>query len=157
MTKTTRLVTYSILTLGVFVIDRLTKALALCKLSTPVTINPFLSFELALNRGISGGLFHFSDTIRFMLVSSVIVTILIAIIIWTRHAYRRGENIIGQLLIITGGLSNILDRIIYGGVVDFISISFNSWHWALFNIADIAINVGVAILLLQNFLTKDHA
>lgn len=156
MNFATRLTNYSLIALLVFALDRITKFLAIRTLTTPIIINKFLSLEFALNRGISGGIFHFDSTLGFVIVSSIITSILIAIIIWTWHAYQHGEKTIGQFLIIAGGFSNILDRIIYGGVIDFISVSFNSWHWALFNVADVAINIGVAILLIQSFLTKEH-
>jgi len=156
MNRITRLISSCATVLLVLLIDRVTKWLALCMLENPVLINKYISFELAFNRGISGGLFHFTDTFGFFLVSALVTSILVAITIWTWRVYQRGGMIIGQLLIIAGGFSNILDRIIHGGVVDFISVSFNTWHWALFNIADVSINIGVIILLLQNFLTKDH-
>ena len=152
MTRMTRLFTALFITGAVIVLDRITKIWALCHLHEPVTVNKFLSFELVLNRGISGGFLHFESTLGFVIVSTLITTILMTIAIWTWRMYKRQENITGQCLILAGGFSNILDRIIYGGVVDFISISFNGWHWALFNIADIAINIGVVILIIQNLL-----
>ena len=51
------------------------------------------------------------------------------------------------LLVIGGALSNVIDRLIYGAVVDFIDIHAFGWHWPAFNIADMAIFFGTAVLL----------
>ncbi len=52
-------------------------------------------------------------------------------------------------MVIAGSVSNILDRVVYGGVVDFIHVHINGWSFAVFNIADVAIVVGVCIMMLQ--------
>jgi len=144
----------SAVTLVVLVVDRSSKWIALNFFIEPVYINKFLTFDLTFNRGISGGFLHFDTTGAFCLVCAAVSAILVAIIIWTWHVYRQGGSIIGQVLIISGGFSNIIDRVIYGGVIDFISVSLNGWHWSILNIADIIINIGVLILILQSFFAK---
>jgi len=140
--------------LVVAILDRVTKTAALAWCVQPCVFNRFMAFDLALNRGISCGLFHFESTIGFVIISLLVCVILSIIIVWSKRFYRQGEPILGHLLIIAGGLSNVYDRFVYGGVVDFISVSLNGWHWALFNVADIAINVGVLLLLIQHMRTK---
>lgn len=141
----------------VIILDRFTKNLALRFITSPVIVNRFFSFDLALNRGISLGLFHFTGTIGFFIVSFVVAVILCIIILWAYRVYQRGGNIMGHALIIAGGLSNMFDRFLFGGVVDFISISLNGWNWALFNVADVAIDIGVLILLVQSFYEKKRS
>ena len=142
--------------LAVLVLDRVSKVYALTFFTEPISINRFLTFDLAFNRGISCGFFHFTGSIGFFIVSVLVSVVLAIIVVWTWRVYHRGGLIIGQLLVIAGGASNILDRLLYAGVIDFISVSLNGWHWALFNIADVAINIGVLILLSQSLLTKHH-
>jgi signal peptidase II len=52
-------------------------------------------------------------------------------------------------LIIGGAIGNLIDRIAYGYVIDFIDVYYNQWHWPAFNIADSAISIGVTLLLLD--------
>lgn len=138
----------------VLTVDRLSKLVALNFFTEPVYINKFLTFDLTFNRGISGGFLYFDHSGAFCVVSAAVSAILVIITIWTWRVYRQGGSIIGQVLIIAGGFSNIVDRVLYGGVIDFISVSFNGWHWSILNIADIVINVGVLILIMQSFFTR---
>jgi len=138
----------------IFIIDRFTKIWALHNLQVPLSITNWFSFELMLNRGVSLGLLHFEHPVGFFFVGVLILSILCFIIMWAWRVYRQGGIIVGQLLVIVGGLSNLIDRIYYGGVVDFIAFSLNGFYFPLFNIADLAIDVGVLILILQNMRNK---
>ncbi len=137
-----------------FIVDRVTKLYALEHFNFEHVINPFLSFELVFNRGVSWGLFHGSSTLGFMLLTAVI---LVGTLVFSREAYkkaRQGENVIGELLIITGSVSNMLDRVLYNGVIDFIVVHYGAWSWPVFNIADASIVLGVGSMIIQ--LIKQH-
>ena len=60
----------------------------------------------------------------------------------------------GLALILGGALGNLYDRIVYGHVVDFLDFHALGWHWPAFNVADSAITVGAAILIVESFLQK---
>ncbi len=60
-------------------------------------------------------------------------------------------------LILGGGLGNLWDRLNYGYVVDFISVHYGDWYWPAFNIADSAISLGAAILILDSLFQSDQA
>lgn len=55
----------------------------------------------------------------------------------------------GLSLVLGGAIGNLIDRVAYGYVIDFIDVYYNNWHWPAFNIADSAICVGVALLLID--------
>lgn len=141
---------YSFLAAMIFFVDRWTKHLVLygwsgCK------INDFLSVDLVFNRGMSFGLFHSQDLIIFTLVNLLIASV-IGLLTW--HAYTRlraGKNIIGEVFIFTGAISNVLDRYLHGAVVDFISLSYHHWHFAIFNCADVFIFIGVILMLFLEY------
>jgi signal peptidase II len=57
--------------------------------------------------------------------------------------------------VIGGALGNLYDRIVYGEVVDFVDVYVGTWHWPAFNVADSAITIGIAILILQAFRNDD--
>jgi signal peptidase II len=57
--------------------------------------------------------------------------------------------------VIGGAMGNVIDRIRYGYVIDFIDIYYQNWHWPAFNIADSAISIGVVLLLIDAFLGSE--
>jgi signal peptidase II len=59
--------------------------------------------------------------------------------------------------VIGGALGNLYDRVVYGEVVDFVDVYVGTWHWPAFNVADSAITVGIAVLILQAFRADDAA
>lgn len=133
-----------------FLLDRLAKYLVGITSEVPFDITSWFSIDYVLNRGISWGLFSFASTIGFVVVSITIACLLGTIVWWTHRSYKRQESITAQLLIIFGGVSNLIDRALYGGVIDYIGINIMGWQFPWFNIADAAINVGVFLLVLQS-------
>ena len=142
---------YALLFFGIIGIDRISKWWAIDTLAIPYQVNQFLSFELVYNRGISWGLLHSTSDTLFAVVSIVIalVTLAVAISAWIR--FMNGDAILGELLVVAGSCANLIDRVLYGGVVDFILLSYGQWSWPVFNIADAAIVVGVAIMLWEYY------
>ena len=57
-------------------------------------------------------------------------------------------------LVLGGALGNLIDRIIYGYVIDFLDVFYGNWHWPAFNVADSAITVGVVILFIDSFIHR---
>ena len=134
----------------IFIIDRISKiaALAWCGESTHI-INQFLSFELVFNRGVSWGMFHSNNDIIFIVVSLTIAIITAGFCAYAYQEYRRGVSIVGEVCIIAGSVCNLVDRVVYGGVIDFIVLSWGNISWPVFNIADAVIVLGVGILVFQ--------
>lgn len=145
-----KLYSYLVLALGIFIIDRLTKmtALAWCTESARV-INSFLSFEVLFNRGISWGMFHSASDTIFVIVSVIIAMVTAALCCYAYYNYVRGSSIIGEVCIVAGSLCNLVDRVIYNGVIDFIILSYGNVSWPVFNIADAMIVFGVGMLVFQ--------
>ena len=142
---------YWLIGIMVFCVDRATKCMALAWLSdTSYQLNCFVSFELVINRGISWGMFHSLSSAAFVIVSCIIAAVTMMVCWHALYSLRRGLSVFGHVCIIAGSLSNIIDRVYYHGVIDFIVLSYNSVSWPVFNIADAAIVCGVGILLFQN-------
>jgi signal peptidase II len=81
------------------------------------------------------------------------VAVSVGILIWMRrHAKTERLMAVGLALILGGALGNVMDRVGRGYVVDFIDFYWGSWHFAAFNVADMAISVGAAILILDSIL-----
>ncbi len=112
----------------------------------PVT--PFLNLALTLNRGMSFGLFNTHagfNAVIFTVLAAVIVAALLVWLARTRQALL--QVAIG--LVIGGALGNVADRLARGAVVDFLDFHLNAWHWFTFNLADAAISVGVALMVID--------
>lgn len=138
---------YFLLFSGVLTADRITKNWALEYCIEPYQINQFLSFELIFNRGVSWGLFNSSSDLVFSLVSLLIVGIMIGLGLYTFVRWNNTHWVIGEVLVLSGALSNMVDRVLYHGVVDFILLSAYGYSWPIFNIADACIVVGVGFMI----------
>ncbi len=136
--------------LAVFVADQISKLWILFVVrledTGPWQLLPFMDFVMVWNRGISYGLFQqTSDIGRWALVVlSIAASVWLGL--WLRRSARRVEAL-ALGLIIGGALGNVIDRIAYGAVADFVHLHWGRFSWYVFNIADAAIVVGVAALL----------
>jgi signal peptidase II len=119
-------------------------------------VAPFFNLVLTYNRGISFGLFNTPggmNVLLFPLLAAVIVTMLI---LWLRRVESPFLAVaIG--LVIGGAVGNVIDRIRLGAVVDFLDFYVGAWHWPAFNVADSAICLGVAVMLLDGLLLRREA
>ena len=105
---------------------------------------------------MSFGLFNHSggfNALLFSLVAAVIVTVLIY---WLSRV-ESSMLAVAIGLIIGGAVGNVIDRICLGAVVDFLDFHVGSWHWPAFNVADSAICIGVAVMLLDGLLLRREA
>lgn len=120
------------------------------------TIEVLFFFNLVpvWNPGISFGLLSDYPDFVPILITLVTVIITLFLIAWL-FSSRRLLQKIGLSLIIGGAIGNIIDRINYGAVVDFVDIHIAGLHWPAFNLADSAITVGVCFFLFDNFVLKD--
>src|SRR6201995_526776 len=120
-----------------------------------VQITPFFDLELAWNIGISfGWLQNDSQFVQFALMAVKAIAV-IALAIWMARS-RTWLAITALGLIIGGAIGNAIDRLAYGAVVDFalfhVEIAGHVYNWYIFNLADVAIVVGVAALLYDSFI-----
>lgn len=138
--------TYAALTgvvlLLLIVVDRLTKLYAL-QLKHPVTVVPFLQFSLQFNRGISFSLLNNTTIFGYWAVTTAILCMVGYLLYYIWRQYGAGLFIVPELLVAVGAISNLCDRFIYRGVIDFIAISFGQYQFPVFNVADLLIVVGV--------------
>ena len=107
---------------------------------------PFLDFAFVWNNGISYGLFSSGSAMAKWLLTAITLAItayLVRAMMTTQGRITR----LGYALIIGGALGNLIDRIIHGAVVDFISLHYAGYYWYVFNLADIWISLGVALLV----------
>ncbi len=83
-------------------------------------------------------------------------SISIGIFIWIKQLKQHETlSAISLSLILGGAIGNLIDRVMYGYVIDFFDVYYQTYHWPVFNIADSAITVGVAVMLYESFMHKE--
>lgn len=131
-------------------LDQLTKLLAEDWLVPydPVPLLPFLNFTLMYNEGAAFSLLSQAGGWQRWFFVAVGLGVTAILVVWLR-GLKPAERLQawGLALVIGGALGNLIDRILYGRVVDFIDVYYNRWHWPAFNLADSAITVGVGLLI----------
>jgi signal peptidase II len=136
------------LALAVILLDQASKWWILALMDPPrqIEVTPFFNLVLAWNRGVSFSLFHSEADYAPYVLSAVAAAVVIALLFWLP----RQERLLPVLaigLIIGGALGNVIDRLRFGAVVDFLDVHAAGWHWPAFNLADSAITLGVVGLL----------
>jgi len=137
----------------VVTLDQATKLWALSALFDPprrIEVLPMLDFVPVWNRGVSFGLLASDSPWGPWLLSGFALVVCGFLLAWLIKA-RTWPLIWGLGAVIGGAIGNVIDRLMYGAVVDFIDVHVGSWHWPAFNIADSAITLGVVLLLLDAF------
>jgi signal peptidase II len=138
---------FTIAALLAFLIDQISKyvvihAWELSRIRAIEVLPPWLNFRYGENRGINFGLFgDGSDTARWFLIGLALV-ICGAVTLWLRRTDQPRRAMIGGGLLVGGALANVLDRVLYGYVLDFLNNPF------VFNVADIFIFAGAIALIL---------
>lgn len=133
------------------VLDQASKWLIVEQVMRPPRVLPitgFFNLVLTHNTGISFGMFRGGEAwMRWVLVAAALA-IVAALMVWLHRQPARGHAVaVG--LICGGALGNVIDRIWVGAVVDFLDFHAAGWHWPAFNVADSAITLGVAVMILD--------
>lgn len=142
---------YAALAAGIIILDRFAKVYALANFVEPKFVNRYMTFECLFNRGISWGMFSSEHDFIRVVISILVAAIVVIMLIHSYRSWRRGVAIIGEVMVIAGALSNLADRVVYRGVVDFIHLSCCGWTWPAFNVADMSIVLGVCCMLIVQY------
>jgi signal peptidase II len=122
----------------------------------PVT--GFLDLVLTCNRGVSFGMFHqIGQTGLNSLIFTILAAVVVVILVVWLYRVRSAFLAIAIGLIIGGAIGNVVDRLRFGAVVDFLYFHAGAWYWPAFNFADSAICLGVAAMLLDGLLLRRDA
>jgi len=114
-----------------------------------VVLLPVLNLTFVQNQGVTFGLLHGLGAWSHFVLAGIALVVVGALCVWLRRA----ENALVALAIgaIAGGaVGNVIDRLRYGWVVDFIHAHVGDWSWYVFNVADAAIVCGVMVLILES-------
>ena len=148
------------LALVVIVLDQYTKGLASTGLeyARPVQVFPWFNLTLQHNTGAAFSFLNDAGGWQRYFFTVVAIGISAALVVWL-YVMPRGQWLLALSLglILGGALGNVWDRMALGYVVDFISVHYGGHYFPAFNLADSAISVGAACLILDSFITRDGA
>ena len=147
------------ITVLVVVIDQISKFFATVFLSLhePVALMPSLNFLLAHNSGAAFSFLSSASGWQRWFFAILAGSISIGIVIWMKQLKQHEVlSAISLSLILGGAIGNLIDRVIYGYVIDFLDVYYQTYHWPVFNIADSAITLGVVFMLYESFMQKEQ-
>jgi signal peptidase II len=145
----------------VVTLDQFTKSLVRSELSLfeSVTVVPgFFDLTRIHNSGTAFGLLQ---TLNFPFKAPALTLLGLAVLAWLVYytatlPVEQHLSRLGLALVLGGAIGNLIDRVAFGFVVDFVDVYFGGWHFWAFNVADASITVGVALMLLETFLIERH-
>ena len=139
--------------LVVIAADQFSKAWILHGIDLPqqgrIALLPVLNLTMVWNRGVTFGLLNGYGAWSYLVLATLALAVVAALAVWLRRT--ESWMVATALGAIAGGaLGNVLDRLRFGAVVDFIDVHVGDLHWYVFNVADAAIVCGVAALILDS-------
>jgi len=132
------------------ILDQLTKFLAKIYLKGKVLeVLPFLNFTLVYNRGFVFGFFNEKGgLLKALFYYGIPIALVLTLAVLLLKVKDRSTRF-ALALITGGGLGNLIDRLFFGKVADFIDFHLGSWHYPTFNVADICVSLGIALLIFR--------
>ena len=144
------------LALLALIVDQVTKWWVINEMMNPprvIPVTPFFNLVMGWNRGISFGLMNRESAFNAWVLPLVAVVIVVILSVWL---WRNERTIVAIALglVIGGALGNVVDRLRYGAVADFLDFHAAGIHWPAFNVADTSITVGAAMLVLESLFAR---
>ena len=141
----------------IYFLDRLTKIYVIQldknNLGLDIFNSAYLNIILIWNKGIAFGLLSFNDSYLYNILSLIISIIVIILVVMSLKT--QGFKRYSLLMIVGGALGNLHDRIFFNAVPDFIDFHIGSFHWFIFNVADIFITLGVISMIILEIISNN--
>jgi len=144
----------------VIVLDQASKWIMVSWLSLyeTVAVTPFFNLTMAHNTGAAFSFLAGAGGWQRWFFIGLTSVISIVLFIWLKKLSTQAKlEAISISLILGGAIGNVIDRIYFGYVIDFLDVYVGSYHWPAFNIADSAICVGAALLIIDSFISKPES
>ena len=118
---------------------------------TSIDLTPFFNLTMVWNQGVSFGMFQNDNPWPLTIMAGIISAIFS---VWL-YKSKSWVEVISLSLIIGGALGNVIDRIHYGAVADFLDFYVGDWHYPAFNMADSFISIGIVTLIVHSLFWGD--
>lgn len=143
----------------VVVLDQITKIWVdrSLQLYEQIPVMPSLNITLAYNKGAAFSFLSDAGGWQRWFFIGISVIVSVCLVVWLYRMSRNEKWLSVSIALILGGAigNNLIDRVIYGHVVDFIQVYHGEWYFPSFNVADSAITVGTILLLVLTFFEKE--
>jgi signal peptidase II len=160
MTRADKLKRGLVVAAGVLVLDQAVKFAMLKYLiegfRPSVELLPFFNLVVVWNYGVSFGMFNTGSSSAAWLFAALAMAIVAGLVWWLGNA-ENGLVVVALGLVVGGAVGNVVDRLRFGAVFDFLDFHVLGWHWPAFNVADAGISVGVACLFFDAFFGRRSA
>lgn len=125
---------------------------SLMQLYQSIDIMPFFKLTYVHNTGAAFSFLSEAGGWQRWFFAGLAMAISVVIAVWlTRLKKHETLLAVALALVLGGAVGNLIDRLAYGYVIDFLDVYYQSWHWPAFNIADSAITLGVILMLAESF------
>ncbi len=149
------------LTLAIMALDQWTKSLVTANFDEfeAVTLLPILDLMRLHNEGAAFSFLSDASGWQRWMFTTLGIGVSVGILIWLRRLPAKGQHMLAAslALIMGGALANVIDRVLWGHVIDFIRVHYQQWYFPAFNVADSAITIGAALLILDSLLHRDRS
>ena len=146
---------------AVMVLDQWTKWLVVERFDEfdRIVLLPVLELMRLHNTGAAFSFLSDAGGWQRWLFIGLAVAVSVGILLWLRRLPAKGQGLLaaGLSLILGGALGNVIDRVLHGHVIDFIRVHYEEHYFPSFNVADSAITIGAALIVLDNLLELDRA
>ena len=147
-----------IIILTIFLFDRFSKIYVIYLdnkfLESKIFSSKFLNIQLIWNEGVAFGLLSFEKQSLYNILTLIILIIILIIFFMIIKSI--GFKRYALLMILSGALGNLYDRIFYNAVPDFIDFHIGNFHWFVFNVADIFISLGIFLMIVYEFIDMNE-
>jgi len=142
----------------VIVLDQASKWIMVSWLSLyeTVAVMPFFNLTMAHNTGAAFSFLAGAGGWQRWFFIGLTTAISLGLFIWLNKLAKTRLEAMSVSLILGGAIGNVIDRIYFGYVIDFLDVYVGSYHWPAFNIADSAIVVGAALLIIDSLRTEPN-
>ena len=147
---------------AVIVLDQITKAAIVAKFvkhESHTIVDGFFNIVYVMNPGAAFGfLANMSETFRYFFFTGITAVVILLIIYYVVKSKPQNMLMVISLTLIFGGaVGNLIDRIRFGAVVDFLDVYIGTAHWPAFNVADSAISVGAMLMIWCMIMKREKA
>jgi len=147
--------------LAVIVLDQLTKWVIAANLQEfdEIPVLSVLSIVRLHNEGAAFSILSDASGWQRWFFTALGLAVSVGILVYLRRLPAHGQSLLaaGLAFVLGGALGNVIDRVVHGYVIDFVSVHYGSWTFPAFNVADSAITVGAALLILDMLLEGRRA
>ena len=117
-----------------------------------IPLVPYFNLTYVRNTGAAFSFLSEAGGWQRWFFAGLAIVISIVIAVWLARLKQHETLLAVALSLVLGGaIGNLVDRLAYGYVIDFLDVYYQTWHWPAFNIADSAITLGVVLMLLESF------